>query len=285
VQPVSHAEVERELQLLKKKRCRDSAGVVAEMLLHGGQTLVEVLADLYNQVLSREAAPPKQWKESIISVLHKSGQTDLAQNYRPITVIPILYKLFATLLLKRVGPELEKQQSHDQAAYRKGYSTEDHLFTFNQLLEKTSEYQLGFWAASLDFKKAFDSIGHDSLWEALYEQEMHPQYVSLLQSLYHKQQAKVRTDRLSKGFPISRGTKQGDPLSALLFNALLEKVVRGIKPQWANKGYGIQLGVGDSHRVTNLRFADDVLLVAGSKPQLINMLSVAWSCILTKRRL
>ena len=97
--------------------------------------------------------------------------------------------------------------------------------------------------------------------------------MSLLQSLYHEQQAKVRTDRLSKSFPISRGTKQGDPLSALLFNALLEKIVREVKPQWAKKRYGIQLGVGDSHRVTNLRFADDVLLVAGSKAQLISMLT------------
>ena len=69
------------------------------------------------------------------------------------------------------------------------------------------------------------------------------------------------------------GSKQGDPLSALLFNALLEKIFREIKPNWTQKRYGIQLGVGDSHRVTNLRFADDVLLVARSKGHLVNMLA------------
>jgi hypothetical protein len=170
--------------------------------------------------------------------------------------------------LNRIEPTIEKQQSTDQAAYRKGYSTDDHLFVFAQLHEKTLEHRLDYWIAAIDFRKAFDSIEHDSLWGALLDQGVETQYVSLLKKLYIGQSARVCTDKLSKQFEIGRGTKQGDPLSAALFSALLEGIMRKCKASWASHKCGLQMGVGDSSRLTNLRFADDVLLIARTKKQL-----------------
>lgn len=70
---------------------------------------------------------------------------------------------------------------------------------------------------------------------------------------------------MSKSFNIGRGTKQGDPLSPALFNSVLEEVLRKIQPTWRQKGYRIDLGEGGTDIVTNLRFADDILLIASSK--------------------
>ena len=89
-------------------------------------------------------------------------------------------------------------------------------------------------------------------------------YISILSSLYTGQTAKVRTDRLSQRYSIGRGTKQGDPLSSLLFNALLEDIMLEVKHKWIKAGLGLQVGHSDLTQLTNLRFADDILLVSRS---------------------
>jgi hypothetical protein len=129
------------------------------------------------------------------------------------------------------------------------------------------------WLAAVDFKKAFDTIDHKGLWESLLDQKVPIAYVTLLQHLYCGQSGRVRTDKLSKSFDICRGTKQGDPLSSLLFNSLLEHIFRSIKPGWNQKRFGVQMGTGDQSRLSNLRFADDVLLVGTSQRQITMMLS------------
>ena len=86
---------------------------------------------------------------------------------------------------------------------------------------------------------------------------------------------KIVADKISKAFPINRGSKQGDPISPTLFNAVLEMVMRKLKPQWLEKGFGVDFGEAgsdvDTH-LQNLRFADDVLLVGASLEQVTEML-------------
>ena len=175
VVPFSKEELVVAIKKLKNNKCKDTSGVVGEMFKHAGPQLREILLDLYNEVLKGSETPPQKWKESVVRVLYKSGPSNAAANYRPITIIPLLYKLFAILLLNRIEPTIEKQQSTDQAAYRKGYSTDDHLFVFAQLHEKTLEHRLDYWIAAIDFRKAFDSIEHDSLWGALLDQGVETQ--------------------------------------------------------------------------------------------------------------
>ena len=125
----------------------------------------------------------------------------------------------------------------------------------------------------MDFKKAFDTVEHDNLWEALHHQGVPPGYVGLLQRLYRDQTAVVRTDTTSRPFDLRRGTKQGDPLSSLLFNALLQHILAPLVPNWQRKRRGVQLGHTDESTLTNLRFADDILLTSQTLHNLKTVLS------------
>ena len=78
--------------------------------------------------------------------------------------------------------------------------------------------------------------------------------------LYAGQEGHVLTDKKSKHIVIGKGTKQEDPISPNLFNATLEHDMRKIKPNTERKRWGINVGLEGLRYLTNLRFADDVLL-------------------------
>ena len=121
--------------------------------------------------------------------------------------------------------------------------------------------------------KAFDSITHKSIWNALKSCGIEHDYISLLKKLCRDQKATVLTDEESDMFDIKKGTRQGDPLSSLLFNTVLQKALEEYVPRWQKKrGMGIDLSDNDHDCLTNMRFADDVLLFASSKEQLQKML-------------
>ena len=115
---------------------------------------------------------------------------------------------------------------------------------------------------------------HDRLWEseALYQQKVPNKYTAKFAQLYRGQSANIITDKASKELKIGRGTKQGDPLSPKLFNAVLEKAFTRAKEHWKSKGWGISIGNDMEERLTNLRFADDGLLIAESEQQLQAMI-------------
>ena len=79
-------------------------------------------------------------------------------------ITPILYKLFSRMFCERIQTTLMSQQSSDQAAYRAGYSTEDHLLTVTLMTELCSEWRSELWLGLIDFEKAFDTVEHDVLW-------------------------------------------------------------------------------------------------------------------------
>eukprot|EP00973_Karenia_brevis_P060162 8371484-Karenia_brevis.AAC.1 len=126
-------------------------------------------------------------------------------NYRPITLLPIMYKLFSRILRARVQQVLEEAQSPDQAGFRSGYSCDDHLLTMVLLLENCDEFNLPLWACALDYQKAFDTVSHADLWKALEEQGVPVSYIVVLQKLYSNQIGRVMGKAISKPFAIRRG--------------------------------------------------------------------------------
>jgi hypothetical protein len=246
---------------------------VREFLLSGGAELESVLAELFTDILQGASSVPQYWKLSKIRVLFKKGDPKLPENYWPICIIPIMYKLFSKIIFSRIRSTLIAAQSCDQAGFRPKYSCDNHLFTVTMLGEKLNEYGRPCWLAALDFKKAFDSIEQSAIWEALEEQGVERRFISILQSLYEDQRATVQTDETSRSFGIFRGTKQGDPISPVLFNAVVESFMRKLQTKWATKKWGVQMGSLPSSSMTNLRFADDILLIGKSLPQIRNMLS------------
>ena len=152
-------------------------------------------------------------------MIHKKGDVENMSNYRPVCSFPAMYKLFSTILYGRLYPILDQKQAEDQAAFRKTYQTTDHLATYRLIEQKCHEWKM--WTATVDFTKTFDSISHKCIWEALKSCNIDHEYVSLLRKIY-REKTSVQTDEESEIFDIHKDSKQGDPMSSLLFNTVLQ---------------------------------------------------------------
>ena len=110
--------------------------------------------------------------------------------------------------------------------------------------------------AVIDFKKSFDPIQHEALWNSLTNQSIR---------LYTDQRATALTDVES-----DHGTKQSDPLRRLLLHSVLQSAMEEGIETCKDKGLGIVLSAAKKDCISNLRFADDVFMMASSLKQLKN---------------
>ena len=225
-----------------------------------------MIRQIFNEVLKQEDCTPKTWRRNTYKGDLQQRNVEEVGNYRPFCTLPALYKLFSTIIFNRLYHRLDQAQSEDQGGFRRSYQTLDHLATYRLLEQKCREWCIKMWVATVDFMKAFDSISQQSLWKAL--EKCGIESNNLLRRLFAEQKGTVSTDRESNMFEMKRGTKQGDPLSSLLFNTVLQKAPKDVVVRWQkSKCMGVRLGGYESDCLTNLRFADDVLLFTTSPAQ------------------
>lgn len=169
------------------------------------------------------------------------------------------------MILIRIEVDLELNQSEEQAGFRKGYSTLDHILSLNLLIEKFTEFNKTLHIAFIDFEKAFDSVEIPMMLKALANQNIQNKYIKIIKHIYENSEANIKLDIPStSNFKLERGVKQGDPMSPKLFNAVLEEIFKSLK--WSSLGLNI-----DGLRLSNLRFADDVVLMSESNTDLLQM--------------
>ncbi|MBP1527199.1 MAG: hypothetical protein H9Q66_04685 [Spiroplasma ixodetis] len=257
------AEVEETLKNAKMNKSPGPDTIENNFLRLFKDSILNPLTDIFNLILINQDIP-EQWKISEIILLYKKGNRKDIRNYRPISLSSNISKMFMKIIKNRIYNQLDTNQTPEQAGFRKNYSTIDHLQTMNQIIEKALEYQIEIHILFIDFQKAFDTIKHQYLWKCLRKQGIPTKIIKLLKNTYENSRAYVRIEQKGETFKIERGVKQGDPLSPNLFNAIIENMIREL--EW--EGRGIKM---DGRYLSNLRFADDLILLSTSKEELMQM--------------
>ena len=261
---VTLGEVRKGLKGMKRGKAAGEDGLTIDLIIDGGDFLIIKLADLYTKCL-QECSIPTAWKNFIIILIHKKGDIKDLKNYRPISLLSVIYKLFTKIISNRVERQLEFNQPREQAGFRSGYSTTDHIHVLNQLMEKSTEYDKPLCLAFIDYEKAFDSVEISAVMQALRKQGIQETYVRTLEDVYTNSTATIKLHKDSERIPIGKGVRQGDTISPKLFTACLEEVFKNL--EWENVGIKI-----DGEYLNNLRFADDIVLMSESGEELQMML-------------
>lgn len=176
-----------------------------------------------------------------------------------------MYKLFSSIINNRLISTLDPAQPVEQAGFRKGYSTIDHIHTLETVIRKYQEMQRPLYVAYIDYQKAFDTISHNNIWHTLETQEVQEKYIRVIKSIYENSKSRVKLETIGPWFPIQRGVRQGDPLSPSLFTATLQSVFAQL--DW--EGYGVRV---NNEYLNHLRFADNIVLLSETTRELQTML-------------
>lgn len=259
----SDSEIMKKIDRLKYDKSHGPDGIPNEAIKIGKFLLAPHLTNLFNKILN-DRKIPTDWAKSDIILLYKKGDPANINNYRPISLQPNMYKLFASCLEERLAKYTEKHQPPEQAGFRKSFSTTDHIHTLEQIIEKYEEHQSPLYLAFIDYAKAFDSISHKSMWTALYECGVPCETIELIKDIYNKNVSYVKMETKGSEIKICRGVRQGDPLSPRIFITVLESIMK--KLDWKQRGLNIK-GVC----LSNLRFADDIVLFSETAVQLEKM--------------
>ena len=262
--PIIVSEVRSAIQEIEAGKAPGKDGITAEVLKAGGYLLWKEIGRLFTRYLEMRRIP-RVWKESETILLYKKGEKEDLKNYRPICLLSQVYKVFTKIITKRITSTLDEQQPREQAGFRRGFSTRDHLFCLTQVLERSREYKLPLCAVFVDFEKAFDSVEVNAVLQSLVEQGINKEYVELLKDANTRCSTEITLFKSPINIPVGKGVKQGDTISPKLFSACLEMVIR--KLNWKK---GIKV---DGEHLTHLRFADDIVLLGEDITTVQKMLS------------
>ena len=249
-------EVKRAINHLKNNKAPGEDFIAAECLKYGGEQLHKAIHELLKNIWITETLP-KEWNESTIIPIHKKGDRLTCKNYRGITLLNVTYKVLSNVLKERISPYAEDNLGEYQCGFRPNRSTTDQIFTIRQLLEKSWEFNRDVHQLFIDFRQAYDSIARDSIWKALEDIGVPKKIIQITKQCIGNSKAKVRIgNRNTDTFSINNGLKQGDGLSPLLFNIVLDMAIK-------NANIGLEIFTNQGPEML-LAYADDIDTVGGS---------------------
>ena len=200
--------------------------------------------------------------------LPKKGDLLYCENYRTIALVSHASKILRRVILERIQAKLDNELAPEQAGFRPKRGTRDQITNLRIIMEKANERKQPLYFCFIDFTKAFDMVQHGQLCLTKLDMGFPPQLVQLLRNLYKQQRAAVRTDNItSDWFRVKKGVRQGCNISPCLFNILAEQVMRKALDGFTG---GFRIG---GRVISNLRYADDILLIATSPEELQELVS------------
>lgn len=180
---IAKDEIRKSIAELKSRKSPGKDRVTTEMLKSGGEELEEALRILFNKCVE-EGQIPMKWRNAKVILLFKKRDAGCVENYRLVSLLTVLYKLFTKIITKRFTMKLDFYQSVEQAEFRSGYSTIKYIHAVRTLIEKSIEYNIPLCLAYVDYHKAFDPLEVWAILEAMKKARIHSRYSNLIQSIY-----------------------------------------------------------------------------------------------------
>ena len=265
VRKFTEMEVEKVIVQLKQKRASGPDDIPAEYWQAVAETEdgITWITALCNKCWEHEEMP-EDWHSANVTSLHKKGSVEDCDNYRPISLICVAYKMFASLLLKRLqAGGAEARLTATQFGFRRKVGTADAIFAVRRHIDLALAQRGGKTSLlALDWKKAFDSINVDALVIALRRFGLPPKVLRVIEHIYADRFFAVCDGGNSSSRRLQRsGISQGCPLSPFLFVMLMTVVMDDAKHCMSD---GTQAAF-NSGSLGVVLYADDTLLIGVSE--------------------
>lgn len=279
--PIDADEVFRAIRKLKCGKSPGEDGLLTDILktaadavnnskLRGRNTVVEGLTLLFNYVLSKEIWPAR-WSTGIIFPLYKHESRLEPSNYRPITLLSVVGKLFGRIINERLLAWSERTGMicDEQGGFRPMRGAPDQIFLLREILTSRKERNLPTYTTFIDARKAYDTVWREAAFVRIHEGGVRGKLWRQLQVMNSGLTRRVRHPLgTTDPFPIERGVAQGAVESPWIYSCFINDLAAKLK----SAGHGIWVA---GRRVALLMYADDVVLLANNANELGSMNKIA----------
>ena len=239
-------------------------------ILYKTEHFSNVMTKIINICLMKKQIP-ERWKKSHIYTIHKKDNPNNPLNYRPIALICTTYKIYSSLITKRLSDFMEKNDafSNIQGGFRRDRPTFAKIWTLKNIIEHSMMYNKEIHMCYIDIQKAYDSVEYWALDLILEKYGFNKNFRDIIHDICENTTCNVILPYgLSDNIKISRGVRQGDPLSPILFIMFLEPLMLQIEE--SNRGYDLNDGLSP---IPGRAYADDMVLHANTNKELQFMLN------------
>ena len=250
----------------KLKKCENTApGPDRLTYFHLKKADVEAkaLTLIYNYCLKARKIP-HAWKLSKTVLIPKSGDPGLPENWRPVALSSTTYKLFASLVAKRISEwvELNDVLSKCQKGFRPFDGTIENNYILKERIQNCRRNKKELCIMLIDIKNAFGSVPHSAIFEALKTSGAGDHFTELITNMYDDNSTQLLTSEgLSDPIDVKVGVKQGCPLSGPMFNLAINpifQIIQALRDEYHVLGYADDLVIFEDNP-EQLQFAIDKL--------------------------
>ena len=253
--PISLSELDTALSQLNANKSPGLDGLPVEFYTTFWPLLKHDFLALTTSIFHQASLSPSQ-QHAVIVLLPKTGDLRLLQNWRPISLLNVDYKLITKVISNRLLTVLPSLVHEDQTCSIRSRNIAHNLSLIRDFIAYSKIEDIPASLVTLDQMKAFDQVDHNFLRKILRRFNFGPDFLAWFDILYSNAFSCTQANKfLSAPFPISRGVRQGCPLAPLLYVLYVEVLASAIRKNPLISG----LTLGSTSIKVSL-YADDITL-------------------------
>uniref|UniRef100_A0A2N9GN59 Reverse transcriptase domain-containing protein n=1 Tax=Fagus sylvatica TaxID=28930 RepID=A0A2N9GN59_FAGSY len=219
---------------------------------------------------------------SFIALIPKKQNATNIRDFRPISLIGSVYKILSKVLANRLKGVLDHIISESQNSFIGGRKILDSVLIANECLDSRLKSRLPGIICKLDIEKAYDHVHWGSLLYLLKRMGFGTKWCQWIEACISSVQFSVLVNGSPEGFfRSSRGIRQGDPLSPLLFLLIMEvlsRMLRKVELEGLIQGFSAGSNASEGLRISHLLFADDTILFCDADLGQVSYIRMVLSC-------
>ncbi len=256
---------------IKKNKSPGLDGISIEFYEKFWPLIGKVLVEVFNESYENEILPDSQ-RSAVFSLIFKKEDTTDIANYRPISLTNVDYRIMAFVLAERLQLVIDSIVNPDQTAYIRNRYMGNNIRLVEDVINHYDCLQKEGLIFMVDFQKAFDSLEWNFMFKTLDFFNFGPSFKKWIKMLYTLPTGLIKNNGyLSEEFSISRGVRQGCPVSALIF--LLSMEILGLQIRQNKEIKGFNFGFPDKS-IKTVQYADDCILLLNDTNELCTMFSI-----------